>query len=284
MIRGSQIGRDFRYSETDARNFDIDVILDLLRHGHSDGAVAYVIRGGADPLLCRSVHENFTRAIASIGSQRGPDRLVRTDQIGSTQFEKGGREYIDSTLQVQQQMLSLFDGMTPAQVSAFMLDNVLQEGFLRRGFHFGPARYKSAYANHCTVRAWLDNGQMSLHPHEDVSQIEKVRADQFEIEAIENTISFNVCVSRTGTGGEAVVWDLRPSPEWRRSLGVFDRGYPYPLDALDDVRSISVQLEPGDCYFLNASFLHGVRPTRGERVTAGRFLGVIPGNRIVFWT
>ena len=46
----------------------------------------------------------------------------------------------------------------------------------------------------------------------------------------------------------------------------------------------SIRLEAGDCYFLSSSFLHAVRPSSGERVTAGRFMGECEDNRVVFWT
>jgi hypothetical protein len=87
-----------------------------------------------------------------------------------------------------------------------------------------------------------------------------------------------------GTGGEATVWDLQPSAEVRRSLGLYETGYPYPSDFVEDLRSFNLELDPGDCYFLSATFLHGVQPIAGERVTAGRFMGITGDHRVLYWT
>lgn len=282
--RGIQLGDRFGFIESSVDSFDIQVVMDMLVHGHSDGAVAYVLRGAVPTNLCERVGRRFRTLIDQRGSHREYDGYVKTNQIGSTQFDKGGHGYAEQTIAVQADMLQLFMDLSADEVTTFLLDGYLQHGFLASGVHFGPARFKSAYANHCTVRAWLDNGAMSLHPHEDISQIESAKLDGFEIESVRHTISFNMCVAKEGSGGEAVVWDLLPSPEYRTATGVYETGYPYPLEDIQEVRSFSLDLQQGDCYFLNASFLHGVRPSQGERVTAGRFIGAIADDRVVFWT
>lgn len=283
--RGLQLGSRFKYTESTVGEFDIDIVLSMLRYGHYDGSVAYVIRRAVPADDCQMVYSTFKSIIAEKGSQREFDNIIKADQIGSTQFQKSGQAYAESTARAQPLMLSLFDSLSAEQASQFMLDNQLLAGFLKHGLHFGPARFKSTYANYCTIRAWLDNNEMSLHPHEDISQVEAARADEFEIQTtIENTMSFNVCVAHIGAGGEAKVWDLRPSPDVRRSLGLYDTGYPYPFDFVENLRSFTLVLDPGDCYFLNASFLHGVQPMVGERVTAGRFMGLSNDNRVMFWT
>lgn len=283
--RGLQLGSKFRYLESSVHDFDVDIVLSMLRDGHYDGSVAYVIRSAVPADDCQTVYSNFKSIIAEKGSQRELGDIIKAAQVGSTQFLKSGQKYAESTARAQPLMLSLFDDLSAGQVSQFMLDNQLIAGFLKHGLHFGPARFKSTYANHCTVRAWLDNGEMSLHPHEDISQVEAARADDFEIRTVEyNTMSFNVCVAHNGPGGELKVWDLRPSPDVRRSLGLYDTGYPYPLDLVEDIHSFTLVLKPGDCYFLSSSFLHGVQPTAGERVTAGRFMGLSNDNRVMFWT
>ncbi len=283
--RGLQLGSKFRYLESGIRDFDVDIVLGMLRDGHYDGSVAYVIRNAIPAHTCQAVYSNFKSIIAEKGTQREHGDGVNANQVGSTQFLKSGQEYAESTARAQPLTLSLFDNLSADQASQFMLDNHLLAGFLKHGLHFGPARFKSTYANHCTIRAWLDNGEMSLHPHEDISQVETARADGFEIHTVEyNTMSFNVCVAHSGPGGETKVWDLRPSPDVRSSLGLYETGYPYPLEFVEDLPSLTLVLNPGDCYFLSSSFLHGVQPTAGERVTAGRFMGLSNDNRVMFWT
>jgi hypothetical protein len=283
--RGLQLGSRFRFLESDVDDFDVDVVLSMLRDGHSDGSVAYVIRGAVPAGTCQTVYSNFKSIITAKGSHRASGDGVKADQVGSTQFLKSGQEYAESTAGAQPLMLSLFDNVPADEATQFMMDNRLLPGFLKHGLHFGPARFKTTYANHCTIRAWLDNGPMALHPHEDISQVERARADGFEIHTVEyNTLSFNVCVAHSDSGGETTVWDLRPSPEVRRSLGLYESGYPYPLDFVQDLPSFTLTLNPGDSYFLSSSFLHGVHPTAGERVTAGRFMGLSHNSRVMFWT
>lgn len=285
-VRGMHLGSRFGCIESELKDFDIGIVENLLREGHHDGAVAYVIRGAVPASVCETVHANFRKIVSDEGSQRDLHDIIKADQVGSTQFKKSGHGYALNTAHVQASMLSLFDGVSAAETSRFMLDDELRAGFLARRLHFGPARFKSTYSNHCTVRAWLVNGEMSLQPHEDISQVEAARADEFEIQTTgENTMSFNICVRSDGTGGEVRVWDLRPSPETRRSLGLYETGYPYPAGFVEDIPSTTIELEPGDSYFLNASFLHGVHPVVGERITAGRFMGLSDeDNRVMFWT
>jgi hypothetical protein len=282
--RGLQLGSKFRFVESQLQDFNVDIVLGMLRDGHYDGSVAYVIRNAVPAEDCRTVYSNFKRIIMENGSQRAFNDIIKADQVGSTQFQKSGQDYAISTARAQPLMLELFDDLSADQASRFMLDNQLRTGFLRHRLHFGPARFKSTYANHCTVRAWLDNGAMALHPHEDISQVQAARADDFEIQTVETVMSFNVCIAHVGSGGETTVWDLQPSPAVRRSLGLYDTGYPYPVGFVEDLASLTLTLNPGDCYFLGATFLHGVQPTFGERVSAGRFMGLTEDDRVIFWT
>ncbi|MFP5023470.1 2OG-Fe(II)-dependent halogenase WelO5 family protein [Pseudonocardia phyllosphaerae] len=272
--------------ESAADDFDIGIVENLLRDGHHDGAIAYVVRGAVPAAVCETVHANFRTIISVEGTQRALDDIIKADQVGATQFKKSGQEYALNTARLQVSMLSLFDGLSADETSRFMLDDELRTGFLARGLHFGPARFKSTYSNYCTIRAWLRNGEMSLQPHEDISQVEAARADEFEIQTTgQNTMSFNICVRSDGSGGAVRVWDLRPSPTTRRSLGLHDTGYPYPAEFVEDIPHTTIVLEPGDSYFLNASFLHGVEPVVGERITAGRFVGLSDDDhRVMFWT
>lgn len=281
---GWQLHEQFRVLDVRFTDFDAAVVADMLKHGHCDGAVVYVLRGAVPKSTCDRISGNFLRQLNSHGSTRPDDGFVKVKQIGSTQFDKSGDAYARQTIAVQPDMYALFDNLDSSSVTKLMLDDVLVPALLKQGLHFGPARYKSTYANHCTVRAWLDNGGMSLHPHDDISQLETAKLDRFEIEAIRKTLSFNTCVRNQGGGGQLRVWDLHPSPELRRSFGVFNTGYPYPMDFVDTLPSITVELQEGDSYFLNASFLHGVLPAPGLRITSGRFIGAITDDKVVHWT
>jgi hypothetical protein len=197
---GLQVGSQFGYLESSIEDFDFDIVVRMLRDGHCQGSVAYVIRSAIPSVICRTIYSNFKSIVSQKGSHRALDDIIKADQIGSTQFQKSGQEYAESTARAELTMLSLFDDLSAEETSRFMLDDRLVPGFLERGLYFGPARFKSTNANYCTIRAWLDNGGMSLHPHEDISQVEMARSDNFEIHKVRNAVSFNVCVAYSGTG------------------------------------------------------------------------------------
>jgi L-isoleucine 31-dioxygenase len=279
------MNRGVKVIDVRAREFDPMIVASILRDGHHDGAIAYVLRSAVPTSTCRVVYDNFRRVIDSLGSDRADDGFVRTHQVGATQFDSTGAEYARKTIDAQHAVSFLFDGISDRDASQLMMDDVLPDGLAAgAGLAFGPARFKSTYANACTVRAWLDNGEMALHPHDDISQIEHARQDHFEIERVTDVVSYNACVKAAETGGELTVWNLRPSVEFRRNQGVYDTGYPYPQSILTDVLSVRIDLKQGDCYFLNSSYLHGVQPGVGQRVTAGRFIGAVSPYRAVHWT
>ncbi|MFG3020212.1 hypothetical protein ACGFZQ_16970 [Streptomyces sp. NPDC048254] len=92
--RGLQLGSKFRYLESSIQDFDVGIVLGLLRDGHYDGSVAYVIRDAVPTDDCRIVYSNFRSIIAEKGSQRELDDIIKANQIGSTQFQKSRRVHL----------------------------------------------------------------------------------------------------------------------------------------------------------------------------------------------
>lgn len=81
-----------------------------------------------------------------------------------------------------------------------------------------------------------------------------------------------------------MVWNIKPDEILREELNVESTGYPYPLDYVDTFDKISVKLNEGDLYFLNASHVHGVKnSSHYKRITSGRFISKI-NNKVVYWT
>lgn len=256
-----------------------------MAEGQHNGKVLYVVRGQAPIDGCNAIAQAFDHYIAHYGGNREGDAYVLTTQIGATQFSRGGTDYTAETLRLAGAVSALFQNVSQDTTDALFLTRFLENGFLDLGFHFGPARYKSGYANFATFRRWLDNGAMSLMPHEDKAQLAFARQDGFEIGSARRVIAFNVCIEATGSGGDLTVWNLEPDEACRQTFGVEQTGYPYPPQHLQGVESFSVRLNPGDVYFLNAGLLHGVQTVRqGQRLTAGRFIGQISDRKVVYWT
>jgi hypothetical protein len=126
---------------------------------------------------------------------------------------------------------------------------------------------------------------MALMPHEDYAQLHYAKEDGFEISVAQTVTSFNVCLEGGLEGGELVVWNFKPDDECREKLGVCRTGYPYPLEGLQGIEHLTLRLNQGDLYFINACHLHGVQTvSRGQRLTAGRFIGKLSDRKVVFWT
>jgi len=275
--------QEFTYIEENGEA-DFDKVAELLRTGQVGGQVLYVIREAVSRDHCLQIQENFTAIIAKELNNRPDDGFVKTEQIGSSQFHKNGRQYMASTLECGSNVMELFDGLDSRTIRSLYRDEQLERYFAQRQITYRPALHLTTCANFATTRRWLDNGEMSLMPHEDSAQLAFAALDDFEVAGAQDVISSNICISDASQGGELMVWNLKPDAALRESFGVQDTGYPYPLDFVSRYESFSVRLAPGDLYFLNASYLHGVRSSlRNERITAGRFLASL-GEKVVYWS
>lgn len=277
--------QDFGYIEHEARSLDFSIVKDLLFKGDHHGSVLYVVRNAMRADSYTQLLNAFDQQLAIRGSTRENDGFVKTHQIGATQFSKSGSEYSRSILESSTITLGMFDLVDEDVIEDCFLTRSLEQLFLKEGMHFGPARYKNSWAAFATMRRWLDNGRMALLPHEDKAQLKFAYKDDFEIKNVDIVLAYNACLERSGLGGELKVWNLEPDESLRNDLGVSDTGYPYPLEMLESVSCISVKLNPGDVYFLNANNLHGVTSmVNGQRLTAGRFLGATSGSKVIYWT
>lgn len=282
-VKAQSAEAPFSYVEVDA-NFDIERIADLIQFGHTEGHILYVIRNALDPKVCATITESFHNLIASKGSKRGEDGFVKVEQIGSSQFHKDGESYIRSTLDQAQDVLDLFSCAGNDVLSDLFLDDSLEDFYRKRRITYRASKHLTSTGNFATTRRWLNNGQMSLMPHEDTAQLMFAAQDGYEVHEGQNTIAVNHCFAQDEEGSELMVWNIKPDLAMRQGLGVETTGYPYPLDVLAPYESVSVKLNAGDMYFLNASYVHGVSNSKGNsRISSGRFLTKV-GDKVVYWT
>jgi hypothetical protein len=125
---------------------------------------------------------------------------------------------------------------------------------------------------------------MVLFPHEDFSQLNQARKDNYEIKDVNKVIACNLCISNDNDG-ELVIWNYEPSLEFKKSLGIEDLGYPYPLNGfLDEVEKIEIQINKGDLYFINANLIHAVKEINVDcnRISLERFIGFSGENQVVY--
>jgi hypothetical protein len=57
------------------------------------------------------------------------------------------------------------------------------------------------------------------------------------------------------------------------------------MELLSEPECITIDIHPGDIYFINANLIHAVKEVKGsERITAGRFMGFVSDDTIAYWT
>ncbi|MBS4430276.1 hypothetical protein E2566_20105 [Pectobacterium punjabense] len=276
---------NFGYLESTDGEIDFSIVKNIILHGHHNGNVLYIIRNYAHEAVCKAIADTFNRVVVENGRNRPDDGFVLTNQVGATQFSRNGQQYIYEVNRVNQCVADLMAMTDEHGNESLFLNRTLEAEFLNHGIHFGPARFKNGYACFATFRRWLDNGVMSLMPHEDMAQVDFAREDGFEIANTQTVTAYNACLEGAKGGGQLKIWNLIPDDQCRKSLGVSRTGYPYPPHLLEGIESLSVQLNAGDLYFMNACHLHGVSSvSEGSRLTAGRFIGKLSDRKVVYWT
>ncbi|MDQ2088634.1 hypothetical protein [Marimonas arenosa] len=265
-------------------DYDADTIARFIEEGGVDNVRLIVLRNFARQEDCRKLEARFNEIIAAFGSNRGEDGVVRNQQVGSTQFQRNGEDYVRETVKHLDHVIDLFSVLDATTVGNLFLDDDLERAFLKRGKVYRQARHLGGTGNFATTRKWLDNGAMTLHPHEDTAQIAQGAEDGFEIGGGPHTIAANLCIADDAEGSATVLWNHCPDDTVRKEMGLEMTGYPYPIDYADRFQKLRVKIRRGDLYFMNASYLHGVEnsPTN-YRITAGRFITPV-GHKVLTWT
>jgi hypothetical protein len=285
-LSGARIQKNFSYLETSASELDTEVIYDIITRGDHNGAIVYVIRDAFSPHSAARVVKNFDRLLdETSGGNRLDDAYVKTSQIGATQVHRSGEEYVREVIKTLPMSLDLVEGISHEEIEQIFNTALLERLFAKKGIVFRGSRFKNTSAGFSTFRRWLNTGEMALMPHEDTAQLLTARKDGYEIAGARHVVSYNAAVEAADEGGELVAWNLNPDDRCRENLGLVGVGYPYPIHELEGIESLTVRLRQGDAYFLNSSFIHGVTSTQaGRRLSAGRFIGTVADDLVVYWT
>lgn len=201
-LSGAHIANGFGYIDVVAESLDFNVIRNIICQGHHQGNVVYVVRNVFTSEVSKKLIRNFDSILEETsGGSRGYDSFVLTSQVGATQFEKNTPDYIKEVIRQGENSLKLFDGVSAQEVETVFINDYLEREFAAEGINFGFSKYKCSPASYATFRRWLDNGKMSLMPHEDVAQLKRAATDQFEINSVLRVISFNACIEAPASGG-----------------------------------------------------------------------------------
>lgn len=155
----------------------------------------------------------------------------------------------------------------------------------REGAQLRVAETGGGCACPALVRAWDQQGEFALEPHEDTAQCRDPRQSGFEIQDVvaHEVCAVNMCIEHQ-QGGRLVVWNIRPDDDCRRRLGLVYTGFPYPHDALDDVDELRLDIHEGDVYVFNGGHVHAVDTTVGHRTNVSFLIGYKDDQTVVTWT
>ena len=93
------------------------------------------------------------------------------------------------------------------------------------------------------MRSWCDSGNFALEPHDDAAQLKTQLQAGFEIsKTLDYTpVAVNICL-QNGEGGALHYWNYEPDNNARKSLGLVETGYPYPVELLEPFDRIKLRV------------------------------------------
>lgn len=265
----------FRFEEND--EFRPRSIVDIL-HGRLAGVV---FRSVVPTATCAELTGRFLASPAR--RARGAD--VPGEYVGAYHYAKTTDGYLDEAATVRGALDEMLD--MPASPLA-VLRQGLAEVLAEDGVEFRLAQHESREACPAILRSWHGKEQFALAPHEDLGQCVDPRQAGFEIQGAPNhhIVAMNMCLEN-GAGGRLVVWNIQPDQMSRQRLGLQYTGVPYPLECLDGIETMSIDVYPGDIYLFNSAHVHAVEPSAdpsSRRITLSGLLGFIDDKTVVSWT
>ncbi|MFI7115847.1 hypothetical protein [Amycolatopsis sp. NPDC049868] len=265
----------FRFAEFD--EYRPEAVVDVLR-----GQVAGVVFRGVVPARTLALlTERFWASPAR--RRRGAD--APGHYLGAYHYHKTTEDYLAEAAEFHAALDAVLD--VPDDPVAG-LNQGLAKALAAEGVRFRPAGRDGRQASRVIIRSWHGQGEYALAPHEDLGQCTEPRQRDFEIQraADHQVVAMNMCLDN-GSGGRLVVWNIRPDEASRRRLGLHYTGSPYPLELLEEVEAVRLDVNPGDVYMFNGSHVHAVEPetsSEKRRITISGILGFVDEHTVVSWT
>ena len=260
----------FRMFETDG-DMVSEVIMDLL----CGRGLGLVVKRYLDEETCQKIYGNANRLMQD----------VRTDvpavKLGADQFGKSTEAYFNEVEATSLAVASLFRGAVQvAEKLRFDIQRCLDHGMVVR-----RAQNEGRVAGDIRAANWTGNGAFSLGVHDDQAQLTSPSQIGFEIQHVRTPVAFNVYPIAEPNCGRLRIFNLVADENTKRRLNIVHTGYPYPIEALDEVPFIDVQIDPGDLVVLNGRYLHGVTSGGGARLLLNLFAGLLDDlSTVVTWT
>jgi hypothetical protein len=267
--------RYFAFREAD--EIRPDDLVDVLR-----GRLAGVIfRGVVSPETCGQLTARFWDSPAR--KRRGVE--APGFYLGTYHYHKPTRQYLDESEEVAAALASVLD--VPNEPVG-LVRAALSSALGREDMTLRLAQHEGRQACQALLRSWHGAGTFALAPHEDRSQCTEPKQADFEIQraADHQVMALNVCIENGG-GGRLAMWNIQPDEECRRRLGVHYTGSPYPIETLEGIEMMWVDIRPGDVYLFNGGLVHAVEPNSNpaeRRTTLACLFSFIDEHTVVSWT
>jgi hypothetical protein len=227
---------------------------------------------------CISIENHF---FISEDRQRRPDS-VPGYILGATHYGKSPEEYFKQCARSKAAVTQFFEN---APDPMRMVHNAIAQSARRP---VRPSRFGDEQALHARIVEWLPTtstqDEFLLLPHEDYSQVNCDRNDNWELRHARNIIAVNFYASASVGTGCLRIYDYIPDIVTRDGLNLQGSGYPYPLELLRDKSYVELAVDTGDMAVINGRYIHAVTPSPARRVVVNCFLTLTPEGEYVYWT
>lgn len=267
----------FRFVELD--HFDPDPVVDVLR----GDVLGVVFRDVIDHAAAEELVRRFWDSPAR--KRRGGEVCESLGYyVGAYHYHKPTQQYLDESAEIAGYLGSVLD--VPNEPSRWFRARV-DERLRRDGACLRLSQKDGREGCPVLIRHWNASGEYALQPHDDESQLHHPAQADFEIQRTPNytVAAVNMCLEN-GDGGRLVVWNLVPDRESKERYGLELSGSPYPLEAVDGIESLWLQVRTGDIYVFNGGHVHGVEASanEGKRTTMAWNMGFCDDHNVVTWT
>ena len=268
----------FRVHET-AGALDVGAVFEVL----GGGLAAYRCRGFVPPDSCRRIAENFCASEARTPRYGEGEDGVEAYLIGASHYGKPTRQYLEEARACADAVRGLYEG-TASPVTLFR-DALAASGRLAG---VRPAMLDGLEAGDSKCVYWNNTGALLLEPHDDIAQAKDPIQNDFEIQQAERVMALNVYAQVPPNSGQLKLWNVAPDDRTRDELGLSHVGFPYPVEPLDEYRSIVIPVETGDLCVINGNLVHAV--LRGDagspktRLLVTCFMALNLDNELIWWT
>lgn len=249
--------------------------IQLVAHNDLDVALIKHVMPIAD---CASIEGHF---LNSDDRQRRPDS-VPGYMLGATHYGRSPENYFNECDSSKAALEHFFaDAPDPMR----MVHEAIAQATQRP---VRPSRFGDQRASHARIVEWLPNPSREkdflLLPHEDYSQVNCDRNENWELRHARNIMAINFYASASAGDGCLRIYDYIPDTATRDKLNLQGSGYPYPLDLLQGKTYVELAVETGDIAIINGRCIHAVTPSPARRVVVNCFLTLTPECEYVYWT